>query len=186
MSSFTHRGHWLKDPQWLPGAYLLGFLACAGLLGAAYYFEYVMFLDPCPLCMAQRVATAIIGVGFLLAFIGTKLHWLMTSFALTLTLAGAVLGAWLADHQIWLQHLPKEEVPACGPSVDYLIETLPLTDLISIMLEGDGNCAEIVWTFLGMSMPQWTLVCFIGFALSAFFALFHTLRQHKNRNRIYS
>lgn len=155
--------------------YLAGFLSCAALLGAAYYFEYVLFLEPCPLCMLQRLATLFVGLGFLAAFLtrerpGQQAGWAL-KLALVFTVASALLGVWAADHQLWLQSLPKEEVPACGPSFDYMLETLPLSELLKVMLHGDGNCAEITWTFLGKSMPWWTRICFVGYTLAAAFAL---------------
>lgn len=166
-------GSYLTSPRILSWGYLLIFLSCAGLLAAAYYFEYVLYLDPCPLCMVQRLATALIGVFFLLAFFVRNWSWLLRA-CLLLALGAGILGVWSADHHIWLQGLPKEEVPACGPSIDYLIETLPLTELLDVMLEGDGNCAETVWGFLGLSMPQWTLLWFAAYSLAAFYALLMT------------
>ena len=179
MSSLPTSGNWFTNPRWLHWGYLAGFLVCAGLMAAAHYFEYVMYLDPCPLCMAQRLGTIMIGVGFLLAFFCRNQRWPLL-LALLFTLGSAIFATWLADHQIWMQNLPKEEVPACGPSMDYLMETLPLTDLLSVMLNGDGNCAEIVWSLWGMSMPEWTRVCFLGFVLAAAYATFHTIRQRFN------
>ena len=174
--SLTPNGNWFTNPQWLHWGYLAGFLTCVGLMAAAFYFEYVLYLDPCPLCMTQRLGTVMIGVGFFLAFLSRNTRWLLL-VALLFTLAAAVFSTWVADHQIWMQGLPKEEVPACGPSMNYLIETLPLTDLLSVMLNGDGNCAEIVWSLWGMSMPEWTRICFIGFVLAAVYAIFHTIKQ---------
>ena len=168
--------HWFTNPQWLHWGYLAGFFTCVGLMAAAYYFEYVLYLDPCPLCMAQRLGTVLIGVGFLLAFFSRHHDWPLL-LSLLFTLAAALFSVWVADHQIWMQGLPAEEVPACGPSMDYLIETLPLTELLSVMLNGDGNCAEIVWSLWGMSMPQWTRICFAAFALAAGYALFHVIRR---------
>lgn len=170
--------HWFSNPQWLHWGYLAGFLTCVGLMAAAYYFEYVLYLDPCPLCMAQRLGTVLIGVGFLLAFVSRNQRLPLTA-ALIFTLAAAIFSFWLADHQVWMQSLPPEDVPACGPSVDYLIETLPLSELISVMLNGDGNCAEVVWSLWGLGMAEWTRICFGGFILAAAFALFHVLRAYR-------
>lgn len=182
MSSIQTSGNWFTNPQWLPYGYLAGFFTCAGLMASAYYFEYVLYLDPCPLCMVQRLATVMIGVGFLAAFFTRNMRWLLI-LALLFTVGSGLFGAWVADHQVWLQHLPKEEVPACGPSVDYLIETLPLNELISVMLEGDGNCAEVVWSLWGMSMPEWTRICFLAYALAAAYGLFHVVRRQFGAER---
>lgn len=174
-SSFS----WLANPTWLSYAYLAGCLSCVALLSAALYFEYVLYMDPCPMCMVQRLATFLIGVGFLVAFLGRNHRWLLI-VSLLFVLAAAILGVWSADHHIWLQHLPKEEVPACGPGIDYLIDTLPLSELLDVMLKGDGNCAETVWSFLGLSMPEWTRVYFALYLLAALYALAMTWKQqHK-------
>lgn len=156
-------------------AYLLGFLACASLLGAAYYFEYVLFLDPCPLCMVQRFATLLIGLGFLAAFLTYHQRWGLIA-ALIFTLAATVFGVWSADHHVWIQNLPAADVPDCGPSFEYLMATLPLNELLTIMLQGDGNCAEIDWQFLGLSMPEWTRLWFLGFAIATLSALIWHVR----------
>lgn len=158
--------------------YLLGFLSCTSLLAAAYYFEYVMFLDPCPLCMVQRLATLLTGLGFLVAFVvapASNRHWLTP--VLLFTLAAAVFGYWSADHHVWIQNLPAEDVPACGPSFDYMLETLPLSELLGIMLQGNGNCAEIDWLFLGLSMPEWLRLWFIAFIGAIVFALYRHLKS---------
>lgn len=158
--------------------YAAGFLSCVALMAAAYYFEYALYLDPCPLCMVQRLATVLTGIGFLLAFF---LHpkagqpvsgWLRA--ALVFTLAAAIFGLWSANHHVWLQGLPPADVPACGPSFEHLMKTLPLTELLSIMLQGDGNCAEVGWNFWGLSMPAWLRLWFVGFSAATLFALFKT------------
>lgn len=157
--------------------YLAGFLCCVGLMAAAFYFEYVEFLDPCPLCMVQRLATVLIGLGFLSAFIlEPKGQWWLRG-ALLFTLAAGFFGIWAAGHHIWLQGLPPEEAPACGPSFEYLMETLPLTELFKIMLQGDGNCAEVSWSLWGLSMPAWVRLWFIGFTAATAFALFKTRKS---------
>ncbi|MAK91222.1 MAG: disulfide bond formation protein B [Oleibacter sp.] len=152
-------------------------MSCAGLLGMAYYFEYVMFLDPCPLCMLQRLITLMIGVGFLLAFFTRKTGTPLKA-ALLFTIAWGIFGIWAADHQLWLQGLPPEDVPACGPSFDYMLDTMPLADLLKVMLHGDGNCAEVSWTMMGKSMPWWTRVAFAVYTLAAVFALFRSSRKN--------
>ncbi|WP_369856106.1 disulfide bond formation protein B [Candidatus Thalassolituus haligoni] len=164
------------SPRLLRFGYLAGFLTCAALLGAAYYFEIVLYMEPCPLCMVQRLATLLIGIGCLLAFIFDGFRW-MSRLALALTTGSAIFGAVVADHHIWIQHLPPEDVPACGPSFDYLLETLPMNELISIMLHGDGNCADVSWMFWDMSMPEWTRLFFIAFAIAGLIALISSWRR---------
>ncbi|WP_221793452.1 disulfide bond formation protein B [Oceanobacter mangrovi] len=163
--------------RWL---YLAGFFICAALLGTAYYFEIVEFMEPCPLCMAQRFFVLLVGVFCLLAFLFDKFRWPSRLF-LGLGTASAIGGAFVSDHHVWIQSLPPEDVPACGPSFEYLMETLPLDALIQIMLSGDGNCADISWMYLGISMPGWMRLIFILFALVGFAALVYTWRRSNRK-----
>lgn len=145
--------------------FLLVFLSCASLLGAAYYFEYVLYLDPCPLCMMQRIAVLLVGLVALVGF------FFKTDFAHVVTnvLMGlaAVFGISVAGRHIWIQNLPADQVPTCGPSLEYMVDTLPWAEVLTIMLRGNGNCAELSWSFLGLSMPMWVLVWFVGYLLLA-------------------
>lgn len=164
--------------------YLAGFLSCTGLMAAAFYFEYVMYLDPCPLCMLQRAATTLIGLGFLAAFFAHPKPGQAPSRVLRgslfFTLASCLFGLWAAGRHIWIQQLPADEVPACAPSIYYLMETSPIMEWLALMLKGDGNCAEVDWLFLGLGMPQWLLIWFIGFTVATLFALFHTRTRTAN------
>lgn len=157
-------------------SYLTGFLICAALLGAAFYFEYVMYLDPCPLCMLQRIITAAVGLGCLLAFALDHFRW-PTRFFAALATGFAIFGIFVSKHHLWLQSLPADQAPACGPGFYYLAETMPVGDLWNIMLNGDGNCAEVAWMFMGLSMPGWTLVFFTGFAIVGALTLLLDLRR---------
>lgn len=150
----------------------LVFAACALLMATAYYMEYVMGLEPCPLCMLQRVAVAGVGVLALVAALhnprspaGIRLY----SGVIGLFALG---GAGLAGRQLWLQSLPEDQVPACGPSVDYLLEAFPLLDVVMIALQGTGDCAKVSWTFLGLSIPGWTLMAFTIFFVMMLYLLF--------------
>lgn len=134
---------------------------CAVLIGIALYMQYSMGLEPCPLCMTQRVAIIAVGVVAFIAFLHHPSGALRRAYA-GLGVLLAVLGGAVSSRQLWLQSLPEDQVPACGPSLDYMLETFPLADTLRVMLQGDGNCAEVVWTFLGLSIPGWTLVAFIG------------------------
>jgi disulfide bond formation protein DsbB len=71
-------------------------------------------------------------------------------------------GAGFSGRHVWLQTLPKDQVPACGPSIEYLLDALPVMEALEVLLRGDGNCAEIDWRFLGLSIPGWTMLCFLG------------------------
>jgi|TARA_B110000240_G_scaffold195807_1_gene246264 disulfide bond formation protein DsbB len=130
-------------------------------MGIALFMEHAMGLEPCPLCILQRVTVIVTGLVTLVAALHHPGVRGIRVYAIGAILA-AVLGAALAIRQLWLQSLPKDQVPACGPGLDYLLEVLPLTEVLNMILTGDGSCAEIAWTLFGISIPGWTLVGFIG------------------------
>jgi len=148
-------------------AYFLGFLVCAALMGWALWLQYGQGLEPCPLCMFQRVAVVAVGVVFLIAFLHNPGRRFATFYAvLTLLIAGA--GAGFAARQIWLQSLPKNEVPACGMGISYMLETLPFMDVITKVLAGSGECAEKAWELFGLSIAGWTFTFFVAMIVAAF------------------
>jgi disulfide bond formation protein DsbB len=147
-------------------AYLLGFLVCAGLMAWAFWLQYHDGLEPCPLCMFQRVAVAAAGVVFLIAFWHNPRRRGATFYAFLIAIvAGA--GAALAGRQIWLQSLPKDQVPACGMGLNYMLETLRFADVIAKVLAGSGECAEKGWEFFGLSIAGWTFVFFVAMIVAA-------------------
>jgi disulfide bond formation protein DsbB len=123
--------------------------------------QHVMELEPCPLCILQRVLVMVTGIFFLIAAIhnpaktGTKIY----AGLIGLT---ALLGAAVSARHVWLQSLPADQVPSCGPGMGFIMENFPLTDALSMVLSGSGECAEISWTFLTLSIPAWTLLTFVG------------------------
>lgn len=139
----------------------LGFLACAGLMAYALYAQHVLGLEPCPLCIFQRVAVIGTGVAFLVAALHGPLAGGRWVYALLAAGASGV-GAGIAGRHVWLQSLPADQVPACGPGLDYMMEAFPLSQTLRMVFSGSGECAEVDWTFLGLSMPAWTLICFVG------------------------
>ena len=147
-------------------AYLLGFLVCAALIGWALWLQYGMGLDPCPLCVFQRVAVIATGVVFLIAAIQNPGRGAAAVYAVA-TLITAGIGAGLAAWQVWIQAQPKGSVAACGMGLDYMLETMPLWDVIGRVLKGSGECAEQGWLFLGLAIPAWTFVFFIAMIAAA-------------------
>lgn len=133
--------------------------AVISMMGYALYTQYYEFLEPCPLCMTQRLFYILLGS---FAFIAL-LHPRRQKIYAALGGLSAMGGAAAAGRQVWLQHLPPDQVPACGPSLQYMLETFPLGQTLRTMITGDGNCAEVVWTFVGYSMGEWSLLCFTGF-----------------------
>ena len=149
---------------------LIAFACLAGML-FAFYLQYVEHLEPCPLCMTQRIFISLVGIFGFIAFVHNPAGNGRKVYA-SLGLISAILGAGFSGRQIWLQHLPPDQVPACGPSLQYMLETLPLTDTLTIMLTGDGNCAEISWTLFGLSIPMWVFAMFAGLIICNFYLFF--------------
>ena len=152
---------------------LAGFLACAGLLAYALYVQFGMLMQPCPLCILQRLAFA--GMG--LAFLAGALHGPASRFGrgayglLAFAFAGA--GAGVAARHVWLQSLPASEVPLCSSmGLDYMVEAFGAFEALAKVLQGSGECAKVDWTFLGGSIANWSFVCFvlIGVVLLALLA----------------
>lgn len=140
---------------------LAGFLACCGMMSFALYAEHILGLEPCPLCMFQRVATVVLGIVFLGATIQGAGKVGRGIYAGVLAIV-ALAGAGIAGRHVWLQSLPKDQVPACGPDLDFMLDTFPLLEVISVVLAGSGKCADVSWRLFGLSMPMWTLVAFIA------------------------
>jgi disulfide bond formation protein DsbB len=140
-------------------AYLSIWLGCITLIAIALFMQYQMGLIPCALCMTQRVFIIAVGSVALLAW----LH--QSSSGRTYPVIGmvlAIIGGGFSTRHIWLQSLPEDLAPACGPTLGYLLDNVPFVEALSVLLQGDGNCAESVWSFLGLTIPGWTLVAFIG------------------------
>jgi disulfide bond formation protein DsbB len=155
---------WRRIPNsWL---YLAGFLFASGLLGFGLYLQYVKHQDPCPLCMVQRVIFIAILVAFLIAAthgpkrLGERIYAVLV---VLLSLSGVAVAA----RHIWLQHLPKDQVPACGPGLDYMLETMPMANVLKSLMHGSGECAEKGWTFLTLGIPEWSLLCYLALGVWA-------------------
>ena len=144
----------------------LGFLGCLAGLGFAVYLEHFQGLEPCPMCIFQRVAMLATGLVFLLAGLHGPRRGGRGVYAF-LALLTSSAGAFVAGRHVWLQSLPADQVPACGPTLDYLMDVMPFAEVLSTVLRGDGNCAVIDAAWLGISLPGWTLITFIGLAVYA-------------------
>ncbi len=151
--------------------FLAGVLVCAGLLAYALYSQYQMGLDPCPLCIFQRVAFIGMGLVFLLGALhgpkgwGRKLYGVVVFFI-------AMIGVGIAGRHVWLQNLPPDQVPACGPGLGYMLEAFPIGKTLSMVFTGSGECANADWHFLGLTMPTWTLIAYVLLGLGALWAGF--------------
>ncbi|MDH3441641.1 MAG: disulfide bond formation protein B [Gammaproteobacteria bacterium] len=152
---------------------LAGFLACAGLMAYALYAEHVLLLTPCPLCVFQRMAVIALGLVFLVAALHNPSGFGRHVYtALLATAAGAGVG--VAGRHVWLQNLPPDQVPSCGPGFDYIIDSFPLADALKLIFTGSGECATVDWQFLGLSMPAWVV---IAVTVIGVFGLWNNLRR---------
>ena len=153
--------------------YSIIFVICASLLGFGLYLEHVVGLEPCPLCIFQRIAYIVIAVISLIGAIHNP-QKLFERIYTGLILIASLCGAGIAGRQIWLQHLPEDEIPECGPGLEYMLDTFPFTDALRMILSGSGECAEVQWTFLSFSIAEWSIVCFSGLIITCLTVL---LRQ---------
>lgn len=145
-------------------------VACAGMVSYALYVQHFDFIDPCPLCVLQRIAYMWIGAVSLLAAIhnpGVTGRWIYG--------AGVILGGGaglaVAGRHLWLQSLPADQVPDCGMGLNYMLDTMPFTDVLKEVFYGSGECAEVHWTFLGLSMPGWTFLWYLAFTAGTIIVL---------------
>ena len=159
-------------PRWI---YLVIFLACLGLMGFGLYLQHVERLEPCPLCILQRYAFVLVGsISLVAAIHGPRKAGAWVYGPLLVLSAGS--GAAIAARQAWLQHHPPK-VLDCGPDLAYLLESLPLTQVLPKVFKGEGDCAAVVWSFLGLSIAEWALAWFVAFIAAAILALMLTRRR---------
>ena len=140
--------------------FLSGAVGCAVLIAIALYFQYVMYLEPCPLCILQRMLLIAMGAVLLVGAIHAPLSGGQRIYAALTTLM-AVVGAVVAGRHVWLQHLPPDQVPECGPGIEYMLKNFPLIQSMQMIFSGSGECAEVQWTLIGLSIPEWTLAIFV-------------------------
>lgn len=155
------RQEWLSR-RWLNG---LGALICVGGLSFAYYAQFYMGLEPCPLCILQRLTLLAVGLVFLAATLHNPSDRGAKAYGALIDLI-AMIGIGIAARHVWLQHLPPGEAPRCGPGLDYMLQTMSLNETLREVLTGSGECAEVGWTLFGFSIPEWTLLLFIGLGIA--------------------
>ncbi len=142
-----------------------GFLICAGLIAYALYAQFHLGLDPCPLCIFQRIGIAALGVVFLIAALHHPRAWGTRVYAVLIAIAALATVA-VAARQVYLQHLPPGAIPSCGAPLSMMLKFMPLTTVIRKVLTGSGECGIVNWTFLGLAMSAWVLIwaAFLGAA----------------------
>jgi len=152
------------------GAYGMGILVCLSLMGVALIFQYVLGLEPCPLCTIQRIQVVVLGVLFLVAWLqqpallGVRIYGVLTVLL-------ASFGMAVAGRHVWLQNLPEGQVPECGPGLEYLLSVFPLREAMELIFMGSGECHEVAFRFLGLTIPGWTLVAFAFIAMFGFWQI---------------
>jgi disulfide bond formation protein DsbB len=154
--------------------FFLAFLACVAMMGGALYLEHMVGLEPCPLCIVQRLCVIAFGVFALLAALHNPGRGGRRVYS-TLTFLSAAAGAAAAVRQIWLQNTPPDPMASCMPTnFDYMLQALPFEKFVAWVLHGTADCAEVTWTLFGMSLAEWCLLAFIGMAI---FSLYQFLRR---------
>lgn len=151
-------------------------LVVVAMAFAVFYLQGVLYLAPCPLCTVDRGLFLLIALVSVVSLIhgpqGTFL-WIYT----TLSSAFALMGIAVGIRHIWLQNLPADKVPECGPDLAYMLEVFPMMDVIERLFTGAGQCAEVSWTFYGVTLPQLTLLLFVALMLMIIYA-------HRQQSRI--
>ena len=131
-------------------------------MGYALYVQYQLFLDPCPLCILQRIAVIGMGIGFLLFVLLNPGPGWLRRICITVFGLFALEGLVVAGRHVWLQHLPADKVPSCGPGLGYMIDNFPFADALKMVFTGSGECASVDWSFVGLSMPMWLLIAIVA------------------------
>ena len=135
-------------------------MAVIGMSFALFFLQRYMGFSPCPLCIFQRIGLMVMG-GFALVAAVFNPKTIAVRLVLWLgSLAGIGWAAIVAGRHVWLQHLPADQVPSCGPGLDYWLDTLPMQQVLKEVFAGSGECASIDWTFMGLSIPEQSLILF--------------------------
>jgi len=138
----------------------------------------ILGLEPCPLCITQQFLYCVVGLTAFIAYMhNPKLHTYKI-YSVVIFVASA-FGSWVAGRQVWLQGLPEDQVPLCGPPLEYILEVFPFFDVINALFMGDGNCAEISWQFLGLSMAGWSLIFFVLFMFLSVLVIFKSYSAYR-------
>src|SRR5262245_46402917 len=150
-------------------ANLAGLLACAGLIAYALYSQYQLNVEPCPLCIFQRVGVIAMGVVFLAAGLHHPKGWGRYVYAALIALTSLATIGVAADH-LYVQSLPEGAIPSCGAPLGMLFKFQPWMEVIRKVLTGSGECHEVNWSFLGLAMPAWVAICALGLGVAGVLA----------------
>lgn len=147
-------------------AFLWLFLTPLALIGFAIYLEIYQGLAPCPLCSIQRGEYLIISFGGLLGLLFNR-YRLISSFFLFISFIGSVLGLLTSGRHIQLQYMDPDDVPSCGPDLAYMLDAFPIFDTLKTVISGSGSCADVAWSFLNLTIPEWAFICFFFYMVLA-------------------
>lgn len=139
----------------------MGFIIVVAILLTSIYFQVFDGIMPCPLCILQRITFGILGILFLIGMICAK-HACRLIIN-TLSTLVALLGIALAGRQVWLQHFPSANSSECGVSLEYMMQVLPMNEVVQKIFSGSAECTQRGWELLHLNMAEWALICFIGF-----------------------
>lgn len=149
--------------------YLAGFFVCAGLLAYAIYVQFDLDIEPCPLCIFQRIAFIAMGVFFLVGALHNPRAGGRRAYTL-LVLLGACAGIGIAGYHLWVQHLPLDPMAGCSPGFNYMIHNLPINTVLKKVFSGEAECSTVNWTLLGLAMPFWTLLSYVALGAGGLWA----------------
>ncbi len=149
--------------------FFTGVIVIAALMAYAFLEQYQMGVEPCPLCSFQRLAFVGMGLFFLIGAMHNPARSGRWVYAVLVTLCG-IGGVGVSARHLYLQSLPASEVPACGPGLNYMLDAFPFSKVLDLVFTGSGECAEVNWRFLGLSMPAWTLLFFVALSFGAIWA----------------
>lgn len=158
---------------------LIAFLVCCVLIVSAAYLQFSLGLEPCPLCVVQRFIVILLAITFFIGMLhksttsGLRVHGFFVTFF-------SAVGIYAAGRQIYLQWLPPDQLPPCAPNLSYILERLSWLDSLKFLMRGSADCAQVKWTLLNMSIPEWTLIFFILFAI---FGLWELLSKNRGKRR---
>jgi disulfide bond formation protein DsbB len=155
--------------------YAAGFLVCVALLAYAYYVQFELGVEPCPMCIFQRIAFIVMGIFFLIGAIHGPQARGRRVYALLLLLT-VCIGIGIAARHLWVQHLPPDPMAGCVPGWSYMVENFPLSKTLKMAFTGSADCSQVNWVFLGLSMPFWSLLCYALLGAGALWAGFRQRR----------
>ncbi|MBS0215149.1 MAG: disulfide bond formation protein B [Proteobacteria bacterium] len=153
-------------PKSFRARFLTGFLACAGLLGYAFYVQFSLGILPCNFCILQRIAFGALGAVFLVGGLIAPKSTSARKWLVVLALIPAIAGAGVALRHVWVQYFPPP-MAGCGSPMSFMLEMMPAQSVLRKVLTASGDCSNINWSFLGLTMPAWCALWFIGLGIWA-------------------